>query len=53
MEPLKKNRIHAKAKDASDIKEVQEIFLQILEEEFQEHKIYEEEYPGALVSKKL
>lgn len=52
IEPLKKDRIHTKTKDASDIKEVQEIFLkQIKEEEFQEHEIYEEEYPGALVSR--
>ncbi len=52
LEPLKKDKIHAKAKGASDIKEVQEIFLKhIKEEEFQEHKLFEEEYPASLVSK--
>lgn len=52
-EPLKKDNIQAKAKDASDVKEIQEIFLKNLkEEEFQEHSLYLDEYPSALVSKR-
>lgn len=51
LQPLTKTEI--KAKDTSDMREVQEIFLKyIKEEEFQEHQIYEEEYPASLISKK-
>jgi len=52
-EPLKKENIHSKAKDASDVKEVQEIFIKNLkEEDFQEHNIFLELYPSSLVSKR-
>ncbi len=52
LESLKKKNIHAKAKDASDIKEVQEIFLKyIKDEEFQDFEISEDDFPSALVSK--
>lgn len=53
LQPLKKDRIHTKAKDTSDIKEVQEIFLKHLkEEEYQDRKIFEDEFPSVLVFKK-
>jgi len=53
LEPLKKVNIHAKTKDASDVKEVQEIFLKNMrEEEYQQQNIFLEEYPSVLVSKR-
>lgn len=51
-DPLKKDSIHAKAKNATDIKEVQEIFIKNLREEaYQEHSLILEEFPEALVIK--
>lgn len=50
-EPLKRGNINAK--DVSDLKEVQEIFLKhINSEDFQEVQIFEEEFPNSLVSKR-
>lgn len=52
-DPLKKENIHAKAKDASDVKEVQEIFIKNMrEEEYEERNIILDEFPPSLVSKR-
>lgn len=52
LEPLKKENIHTRDKSASDLREVQEIYLKYLkEEDYQVHSLYKEDYPSALVSR--